>query len=66
MDTRAHRSPRILLELERRLNSRQGFACASTSKPEPLLVENYKKSLVCDFYREYPYIGVEGSFHRLD
>jgi hypothetical protein len=45
-DTRAHRSPRLLSELERRLdstlNTRQGIACATTTKPEPLQVENYK------------------------
>jgi hypothetical protein len=50
MDTRAHRSPRLLLELERRLDltldSQQGFAYASSTKPEPLQVENYKKSVV--------------------
>jgi hypothetical protein len=50
-DTRAHRSPRLLLELERRLDSTldsgQGFACASNTKPEPLQVENYKYSVVC-------------------
>jgi hypothetical protein len=49
-DTRAHRSLRLLPELERRLDStldsRQGFACASTTKLEPLQVENYKKSVV--------------------
>jgi hypothetical protein len=51
MDTRAHRSPRLVSELERRLDStldsRQGFAYASTTKPEPLQVENYKYSVVC-------------------
>jgi hypothetical protein len=51
MDTRAHQSPRLLPELEWRLNSsldsRQGFAYASTTKLEPLQVENYKKSVVC-------------------
>jgi hypothetical protein len=45
-DTRAHRSPKLLLELERRLdltfNSQHGFTCATTTKPEPLQVENYK------------------------
>jgi hypothetical protein len=50
MDTRAHRSPRLLLEIERRLDltldSQQGFAYASRTKPEPLQVENYKKSVV--------------------
>jgi hypothetical protein len=50
-DTRAHRSPRVLPELKRRLdstlNSHQGFAYASTTKPEPLQVEKYKKSVVC-------------------
>jgi hypothetical protein len=50
MDTRAHRSPRLLLEIERRLDltldSQQGFAYASSTKPEPLQVENYKKSVV--------------------
>jgi hypothetical protein len=50
-DTRAHRSQRPLLKLERRLDStpdsRQGFTCASTTKPEPLHVKNYKKSVVC-------------------
>jgi hypothetical protein len=53
-DTRAHRSPRLLLKLERRLNStldsRQGFTYASTTKLEPLQVENYKKSVVCMNY----------------
>jgi hypothetical protein len=38
------------MELERILNLtldiRQGFAYASTTKPEPLQVENYKKSVV--------------------
>jgi hypothetical protein len=51
MDARAHRSPRLLLELERRLDmtidSQQGFTCASTTKSEPLQVEKYKKSVVC-------------------
>jgi hypothetical protein len=46
-DTRAHRSPRLLPELKRILDSRQGFACASTTKPEPLQVENYKYYVVC-------------------
>jgi hypothetical protein len=45
-DTRADQSPRQLSELERRLDStldsRQGFASASTTKLEPLQVENYK------------------------
>jgi hypothetical protein len=68
MDTRAHQSPRLLPELERRLDStldsRQGFACASTTKLEPLQLENYKYSMVCsEFYHENPYIEVEGSFH---
>jgi hypothetical protein len=70
-DTRAHQSLRLLLELKWRLDltldSRQGFACTSTTKPEPLQVENYKKSVVCsEFYRENPYIEVKGSFHRLN
>jgi hypothetical protein len=51
MDTRAHRSPRQLLDLEQRLdltlNSRQGFACGSSTKPEHLQVKTYKKSVVC-------------------
>jgi hypothetical protein len=50
-DKRAHRSPRLLPELERRvdstLNSRQGFTCTSITKLEPLQVENYKYSVVC-------------------
>jgi hypothetical protein len=48
-DTRAHRSPRLHPELERRLNSTpdKGFACASTTKPEPLHMENYRYSVVC-------------------
>jgi hypothetical protein len=67
-DTTAHRSLRLLPELERRLDStldsRQGFAYASTTKPEPLQAENYKYSVVCfEFYRENPYIEMEGSFH---
>jgi hypothetical protein len=41
-----HRSLRLLSELERRLdltlNSQQGFAYATTIKPEPLQMENYK------------------------
>jgi hypothetical protein len=41
-DTRAHRSLRVLPALERRLDSQQGFACASTTKLEPLQVKNYK------------------------
>jgi hypothetical protein len=45
-DTRAHRSLRLLSELERRLDSTldslQGFACATTTKSKPLQVENYK------------------------
>jgi hypothetical protein len=49
--TIAHRSLRLLPELERRLdstlNSEQGSTYASTTKPEPLQVENYKKSVVC-------------------
>jgi hypothetical protein len=51
MDTRAHRSLRLLLELEQRLDSmldyQQGFASASSTKPEPLHVENYKYSVLC-------------------
>jgi hypothetical protein len=43
-DTRAHRSLRLLPELERRLDStidsQQGFSYATTTKPEPLQVEN--------------------------
>jgi hypothetical protein len=50
-DTRAHWSPRPLSKFKRRLDStldsRQGFAYASTTKLEPLQVENYKKSVVC-------------------
>jgi hypothetical protein len=50
-DTRTPRSLRLLLELERRLDltldSQQGFAYASTTKPEHLQVKNYKKSVVC-------------------
>jgi hypothetical protein len=70
-DIRAHRSPRLLLELEQRLDStldsRYGFAYASTTKPEPLQVENYIYSVVCfEFHCEDPYIEVEGSFHRLN
>jgi hypothetical protein len=70
-DKRAHRSPRLLLKVERRLNStlnsRQGFACASTTKPKPLQLENYKYSVVCSgFYCENPYIEVERSFHQLN
>jgi hypothetical protein len=46
IDTRAHRSPRLLPELERTLDStfdsRQGFTCTTTTKPKPLQVENYK------------------------
>jgi hypothetical protein len=42
-DTPAHRSLILLPELERRLdwtlNSQQGFAYATTTKPEPLQVE---------------------------
>jgi hypothetical protein len=45
-DIRAHWSPRLLLKLNRMLNSTldswQGFTCATTTKPEPLQVENYK------------------------
>jgi hypothetical protein len=45
-DTRAHRSSRLLLQLERMLDStldsRQAFAWATTTKPKPLQVENYK------------------------
>jgi hypothetical protein len=45
-DTRAHRSLRLFLELERMLDStldsRHGFTCATTTKPKPLQVENYK------------------------
>jgi hypothetical protein len=67
-DTRAQRSLRLLPELERRLEStidtRQGFECTSTTKPEPLQMENYKYSVLCsEFYHENPYIKVEGSFH---
>jgi hypothetical protein len=66
-DIRAHQSPRLLLEHEWRLDSCQGFACASTTKLEPLQLENYKYCVVCsEFYPENPYIGVEGSFHRLN
>jgi hypothetical protein len=50
-DTRAHRSLRLLQELEQKLNSthdnRQGFTCGSTTKLELLQVENYKKSEGC-------------------
>jgi hypothetical protein len=70
-DTRAHRSLRQLPKLEwvldSTLDSRQGFACASTTKPEPLQVENYKYSVVCSkIYRKDPYIEVEGSFYWLN
>jgi hypothetical protein len=45
-DRRAHRSLRLLLELEQKphltLDSQQGFACATTTKLKPLQVENYK------------------------
>jgi hypothetical protein len=45
-DTRAHRSLRLLQELEWRLDStlvsRQGFTYATTTKLEPLQVEKYK------------------------
>jgi hypothetical protein len=45
------RSPRLLPELERRLDStldfQQGFSCATSTKPEPLQVENNKMSVVC-------------------
>jgi hypothetical protein len=49
--TRTHRSPRSLLKLEWKLNltpdSLQGFTYATTTtKPEPLQVENYKMSVV--------------------
>jgi hypothetical protein len=45
----------------------RGFTCASTTKSEPLQVENYKHSVVCsEFYHENPYIEVEGSFHWLN
>jgi hypothetical protein len=46
-DTRAHRSLRLLSELERRLDSQLGFAYASTTKLKPLHMENYKKIVVC-------------------
>jgi hypothetical protein len=66
-DTRSHQSPRLLLELEHRLDSRQGFSCTSTTKLKHLQVDNYKYSVVCsEFYREDPYIEVEGSFHRFN
>jgi hypothetical protein len=42
---------RLLLELERKLNStldsRQGFTCTTTTKPKLLQVENYKMRVVC-------------------
>jgi hypothetical protein len=45
-DRRAHPSPRLLLELERMLDStldpRQGFAYATNTKLKYLHVENYK------------------------
>jgi hypothetical protein len=44
-DTKAHPSPRLLLELERMLDStldsRQGFTHATTTKSKHLQVENY-------------------------
>jgi hypothetical protein len=49
-DARAHRSARLLPKLEQRLDStldsRQGFACVTTTKSDPLQVENYKMSVV--------------------
>jgi hypothetical protein len=69
-DTRAHQPPRLLLKLKRRLDStpdsRQGFAYASTTKPEPLQVENYKKSVVYmnSISREV-FIGVTGAITEL-
>jgi hypothetical protein len=46
LDYKAHRSLRLLPELERildlTLDSRQGFVCATTTKLKPLQVENYK------------------------
>jgi hypothetical protein len=33
--------------LDSTLDSQQVYACASTTKSEPLQVENYKKSVVC-------------------
>jgi hypothetical protein len=69
-DTRAHQSLRLLLELERRLNStlesRQGFACGNTTKPEPLQGENYKMSVVCDFHHEGVFVGVNGNSTDLE
>jgi hypothetical protein len=45
------------------LDSRQGFVCASTIKPEPLQVKNCKYSVVCSkFYHENLYIEVEGKY----
>jgi hypothetical protein len=69
-DTRAHRSLRLLPELEQRLDStldsRQGFACATNTKPEPLQVENYKMSVGVDFHREGVFIGVNGTSTDLE
>jgi hypothetical protein len=68
-DTRTHRSSRLLLELEQRLDSTldswQDFTCATTTKSEPLQVENYKMSVV---FRLSPWGGIyrgESDLHRL-
>jgi hypothetical protein len=50
-DTRAHRSLRLLPELERRLDltldSRHDLTYTSTTKSKTLQVESYKTSVVC-------------------
>jgi hypothetical protein len=69
-NTRAHRSLRLLLELERSLdstlNSRQGFSCAATTtKLKPLQVENYKMSTVCQLSPRRGIYRGEWDLHQL-
>jgi hypothetical protein len=48
------------------LDSRQGFAYASTTKPKPLQVENYKYSVVCvNSISRWLFIGVPGAITDL-
>jgi hypothetical protein len=65
-DTRAHRSQRQLLELERRLDSRLPIGlclCFYYSTGTFTSEELQEECGMCEFYRGDPYIGVEGSFH---
>jgi hypothetical protein len=68
-DTRAHRSPRQLPELKRRLDStldsRQSFNCTSTTNWN--LYKGKTISIVCcaEFHQQVVFIGVSGAVNDL-